>query len=296
MRFGNRFYPGANRYVYYRNGNPQYNFSDRPYTPETVKKGKIRTIISNIISLIWSVILIVFGVLSLPQKVQLDYNTEIVINDSARLLTDAEEAEMEEVFCAFQDKTGVTPAFFTINIKELKTRGENLHDYAYNLYINTFEDEKHWLVVYCKDNVEQTWSWEGMIGDDCRSIITTDLENEFTKQMQKNLRNDSMTLSAAVMDTFDQIGKKAGKISGSKIPTLIFAFGGGGLMLFIAVKTIISKAKENPEDDPRINSVQCPTAEAEPEMVKCEYYGGTFVAGAHTTCPHCGAAIEEKWE
>ena len=295
MRFGNRFYPGANRYVYYRNGAPQYYFSDRPYTREAAKKGKIRTIISNIISLFWSVILVVFGYHSLPQKVQLDYNTDIVINDSARLLTGTEEAEMEEAFRSFRDKTGVTPAFFTINIKELKNKGGNLHNYAYNLYINTFDDEKHWLVVYCKDNVEQTWSWEGMIGDDCGSIITTDLENEFTKQMQKNLQNNSKTLSASVIATFDQIGNKAGKIFGSKLPTLLFAFGGGGLLLFIAVKTIISTTKQKPEDDPRIDSVQCPTADAEPETAKCEYCGGTYVAGVHINCPHCGASIE-KWE
>ena len=295
MRFGNRFYPGANRYVYYRNGAPQYYFSDRTYTRETAKKGKISTIISNIFMIFWSVILTVFGFNSLPHKVKLDYNTDILIIDSARLLTDTEEAEMEEAFRSFQNKTGVTPAFFTINIKELKNKGGNLHNYAYNLYINTFDDEKHWLVVYCKDNVENTWSWEGMIGDDCGGIITTDLENEFTKQMQKNLQNDSKTLSAAVTDTFDQIGKKAGKISGSKIPTLLFAFAGGGLILFTAVKTIIRKTKENPEDDPRINSVQCPTAEAEPETAKCEYCGGTYVAGVHINCPHCGASIE-KWE
>ena len=38
----------------------------------------------------WSVILTVFGFNSLPHKVKLDYNTDILINDSARLLTDTE--------------------------------------------------------------------------------------------------------------------------------------------------------------------------------------------------------------
>ena len=296
MRYGNRYYRGANRFVYYLNGAPRYYFSEQPYTLENAKKGKIRTIISNIFMMFWSVLFTVFGFNSLPQKVKPDYNTEIIINDSARLLSDAEEAEMEKAFRSFQDKTGVTPAFFTINIKELKTNGVTLHKYAYDLYTSTFADEKHWLVVYCKDNVEQTWSWEGMIGDDCGGIITTDLENEFTKQMQSSLQDDSKTLSASIIETFGQIGDKAGKISGKKIPTLVLAFGGGAAFLVTAVKKILSTIKQKPEDDPRINSVQCPTAETEPATIKCAYCGGTFVAGLHSACPHCGAPFEDKWE
>ena len=84
------------------------------------------------------------------------------------------------------------------------------------MYISAFADEKHWLVVYCKDNAEQTWSWEGMIGDDCESIISTDFENEFTKQMQSNLQDDSKTLSASVLNTFDQIGNKTEKFQATK--------------------------------------------------------------------------------
>ena len=297
MRYGNRYYRGANRFVYYLNGAPRYYFSEEPYTLAAAKKEKTRTIISNIFMIFWSVLFTVFGFNSLPQKVKLDYNTEIIINDSARLLSDTEETDMEKAFRSFQEKTGVTPAFFTINVKELNTKGVSLHKYAYDLYVSTFADEKHWLVVYCKDNVEQTWSWEGMIGDDCGSIITTDLENEFTKQMQSNLQNDSKSLSASVIDTFDQIGNKAGKVSGKKIPTLLLAFGGGGAFLVTAVTKIMSTVKQKPEDDPKINSVQCPTAEAEPATVKCEYCEGTFVAGVHTACPHCGAPIEtENWE
>ena len=296
MRYGSRFYRGANRFVYYLNGAPQYYFSEQPYTLAAAKKEKTKTLISNIFMIFWGVLFTIFGFYSLPKKVTLDYNTEIVINDSARLLSDTDEADMEKAFVSFQDKTGVTPAFYTINIKELKANGGTLHNYAYDLYVNTFTDEKHWLVVYCKDNVEQSWSWEGMIGDDCGSIISTDLENEFTKKMQSNLQNDSKSLAVSVIDTFDQIGGKAGNVLGKQILTLLFIFGMGGLFLFTAVTTIIKAIKKKPEDDPRINSVQCPTAEAEPATAKCEYCEGTFVVGVHTACPHCGAPIEEKWE
>ena len=296
MRFGRSYYPGANRYVYYRAGMPQYYFSDRPYTLQNARSEKIKQFFTSIISIILAAIFGFSGYRSLPQKVKMDYNTEILISDTARLLSDTEEAEMNEAFLSFQNKTGVTPAFFTINIKELKTKGGDLQDYVYKLYVDTFNDEKHWLVVYCVDNVEKNWSWEGMIGDNCGSMITTDLENEFTRQLQSNLMDNSKSLSASVIDAFNQIGQKAGKISGNKIPTLIFLFAGGGLLLFTAVKKIIGTTKQKPEDDPRINATQCPVAETEPETIKCDYCGNEFVAKLHTTCPHCGAPLENNWE
>ena len=296
MRYGNRFYRGANRYVFYRNGRPQYYFSEQPFTLETAKKEKFRMFFSGILSAILGVILAFAGFNSLPQRVKTDYNTEILINDSAGLVSSAEEEEMKNAFQSFQDKTGVTPAFFTIDIEELKAKGGNLHNYAYNLYVNTFDDEKHWLVVYCRDNVENSWSWEGMIGDDCGSIISTDLENEFTKQLQTNLKSGVKTLSASVTGAFDQVGQKSGKVPSNKLSMLILGFGGGAFELFLAGKQFVKATKNKPEDDPRLNAVQCPEAEAEPATVKCEYCDGEFVVGLHTACPHCGAPLEEKWE
>ena len=295
MRYGNRYYSGANRYVYYRNNAPYYYYSEKPYTLQTAKAERIRSIISSIISAIIGIYFAFTGFLSLPQKVKLDYNTEIIINDSAHLLTGTDERDMEDAFLAFQNKTGVTPSFFTITDAELKHSGSSLHNYAYKLYVNTFEDEKHWLVVYCSNNEDHSWSWEGMIGDNCDSIITADMENDFTDRLQKNLLSNSKNLSAAVIDAFEKTGSKTGGFPREKITTLLFCFVGGGLLIFTAVKGVIGGIKNNPADDPRLNAVECPTAEKEPETAKCEYCGGEFVVGLHTTCPHCGASIE-NWE
>ena len=295
MRFGNRYYRGARRYVYYRNGIPQYYYSDRPYTVQAAKSARIREIIRNILSIVFGIIFGMSGFSSFPHKVTLDYNTEIIISDSARLLSETEEEEMKNAFLAFQDKTGVTPAFFTINNKELEKQGGNLHNYAYKLYVNTFDDEKHWLVVYSTHNDRSRWEWEGMIGDDCESIISTDLENEFTKRLQKNLESNSGNLSASVIDAFETIGNKSGKMPVSKILWMAFGILIGAYVIFLAIKKFIALKNKNIEEDPRLNSVECPAAETEPETAKCQYCGGEFVVGLHTTCPHCGAPIE-KWD
>ena len=296
MRYGKRYYRGSLRYVYYLNGTPQYYFSDRPYTLQSAKSEKIKKIFSNILSAIFGLIFALTGFFSLPHKVKLDYDTEIVIHDSAQLLSDTEEKEMTDAFSSFLDKTGVTPALFTIFDTELEKQGSNLHDYAYRLYVNTFDDEKHWLVVYCIDDEEEYWSWEGMIGDDCGSIITTDLENEFTSKLQNNLEKNPGMLSSSVIDAFKTIGDKSGKMPPKKILGLAAAIVFGAVVLFSAVKSIIAGAKKQPSEDPRINSVECPTSEEEPETTECQYCGKKFVSGLHTSCPHCGAPIEEKWE
>lgn len=295
MRYGKKYYRGSNRYVYYLNGAPQYYFSDKPYTLQTSKSEKIRKIFMNIFSIILGAIFAVTGFNMLPHKVKLDYNTDILINDSANLLSAAEQGEMKEAFTTFQKKTGVTPAFSTIVDTELEKQGGDLYKYSLNLYTKTFDDEKHWLVVYCIDDEEEYWQWEGIIGDDCGSMITTDLENEFTTHLQNNLQNNPKMIAASVIDTFETIGNKSGKIQFSKIPFFALCVFGAGFYIFLSTKKIITTSKEKAEDDPRINAVQCPTAEAEPETAKCQYCDGEFVVGLHTECPHCGAPIE-NWE
>lgn len=52
------------------------------------------------------------GFSSLPHKVELDFNADIIINDSEQLLSDTEEANMEKAFITFMEKNGVMPAFF----------------------------------------------------------------------------------------------------------------------------------------------------------------------------------------
>ena len=112
MRYGKKYYRGSHRYVYYLNGAPLYYYSDRPYTLQTAIGEKVYSIFMNIITAILGFIFAITGFFALPRKVKLDYNTEIVINDSVQLLTETEKGEMEDAFISFQNKTGVTPAFF----------------------------------------------------------------------------------------------------------------------------------------------------------------------------------------
>lgn len=311
MRFGRRYYPGAKRFRYFRNGTEEYYYSERPYTLKDAKKAKTKSFFSGLLSAIMGIFFAFAGLLGIPHKVKTNYDTEILIRDTAQVLSTAEEMEMSDAFSAFLDKTGVMPAFYTINPAE--KQGKSLESYAYDLYVNTFDDEKHWLVVYCGN--AGSWEWEGMIGDDCGSMIKEDLENELTKRLQRNLENDPQHVAAGVIDAFNTVRANAGKFSFKGLDgyalTLLF----GALCLYAAVKKFSGALKTDPAADPRINSELWPETKSTPEpepkpadepqpapesashpqIIKCDHCGAEFNPGDRTDCPYCGASLE-SWE
>ena len=303
MRFGNRYYPGSRRYRFFRNGTEEYYYSDRPYTLAEAKKEKTRSFFSSFFSAVMGIIFTVMGLFGVPHKIKTDYNTDILIRDSAELLSLAEETDMTDAFRAFLGKTGVTPAFYTITEEE--KQGRTLKSYAYSLYVNTFDDEKHWLIVYCGGVDRTVWEWEGMIGDDCGSIITTDLENELTERLQRNLKNDPDHISAAVIDAFNTVGGKAGNISFKSLGGFGFTLLLGLLCLYAAVKKFLRTLKTDPAADPRIGSELCPESgpESEPKpkpeperrTIKCGHCGAEFDPDGLSACPYCGTPLE-NWE
>lgn len=298
-KFGNSYYPGAHRYVYYVNRRPRYYFSDEPYTLQTAeseKKSKIA--LGSIFSAfgVLALIFVFFTHVHFPTKVNTDYNTEIIIQDTIDVLSDVEEAELRIAFNNFLDQTGITPAFLSIDDDEWEIYADNLTVYAYKTYVDMFPDEKHWLVVYSSNGNRTSWNWEGMIGDDCGGMITPDLENKFTEEVQENLWASSRyTVSSAIISAFYNIAEASQHVSfsgnASDIAPALF-----GTMVFIGIGIIllIIGLKMDPESDPRINSTQCNTDKEKPKEVKCEYCGGIYVPSAKYTCPHCGAATSQQ--
>lgn len=91
-------------------------------------------------------------VVDTPQKLEIDYDTNILIADILDVMTETEEAELSAKVKEFQDVTGVTPAVLTVANDEWKPYYESLENYAYDYYVNAFSDEKHWLIVYSTDS------------------------------------------------------------------------------------------------------------------------------------------------
>ena len=298
-KFGSRYYPGSHRYVYYVGGRPRYYFSDEPYTTKTAREQKRGRILSGILTGGGALIFFIISLMAsfhIFGRVETDYDTTVVIEDSAGILTGEDEEELRASFDSFLDLTGVTPAFVSIKEAEWKGAYSTLEVYALKTYYNMFPDEKHWLFVYSDGGDRETWGWEGIIGDDCESAITEAQEEELTEKIQQNLWASSRySVGGAIAAALDQLSQTVTKTTfDSEMGFMLIML--AGLSVY-GIYMLITGIKMDPENDPKVQSSRCTTDSDKPSEDTCEYCGGVYVHGIHYNCPHCGAPIKvEKGE
>lgn len=113
---------------------------------------------------------------------------------------------------AFYNRTGISPAVITVENSDWQGYYSDLENYAYDLYVNHFADESHWLIVYStpdgyssSDGFED-WYWEGMQGNDTDDVLTKSVTNSFNDELQKNLTaRTRYTVSSAISTSFDDL-------------------------------------------------------------------------------------------
>lgn len=129
----------------------------------------------------------------------------IHIEDRANLISN--ERELEETLNKFEDLTGICPYVITVNDSAWWDNYDSLENYAYSLYVNSFYDEQHFLIVYSEpDNAAELefvdWRWEGMQGDDTDAIITVENFNMLSNDLQKYFTIDSVSVGDALNKAF----------------------------------------------------------------------------------------------
>jgi len=283
----NSYHSGTNRYVYYQNNRPYYY-----YSTEKVKKPAVWKLPAVVIALAAFLLLCIplfsWTVIT-PNKLEMDYDTDIVIADHIDIMTEAEEADLTAKLREFQETTGITPAVLTVNNEEWTSHYDSLENYAYDYYVNAFSDEKHWLIVYSTDNGTEfeDWHWEGMQGNSTDPVITSAVSDHFNEVMQKELTaRTRYTVKDAIYDSFSAIlpGIMDAQIDWELIVLLsIISIAVTALCVFKIFQ--ITKAKKQSD------SYECETTREQPQEDTCAYCGGVYVHGLHLSCPHCGAPI-----
>ncbi len=133
-----------------------------------------------------------------------NYNHNIVLKDEAGVIDN--EDELYKELERFMDKTGVTPSVVTIHNEEWENY-YTLENYAYDRYLQEFDDEMHWLIVYSEptepDPRFNDWYWEGMQGDDTDPVITVDKANEFNRRLHGELEHGT-EFGTAVKTSFSE--------------------------------------------------------------------------------------------
>ena len=294
------YFAGSTPYVRYHNGRMDVLYADRDIT-----KTKKQDIVSNIITiLIITAFMAVFafgtfgsmsGLFRAPKKLKTDYDTTIIIEDNIGVITD--KAAMEKVLSDFLETTGITPAFITVS-NESWVHYTSLENYAYDLYVNTFDDEKHWLIVYSQSAHTSSdgfvdWYWEGMQGDDTDNIITDYSAGVFTDLMQKYLTADSKyTVERAIRLSFEQITPQIMQRHTSreqiKDAVLVLAVMAAmwGFPVVFSIRNLLKMRTY--KDYQKVPSVDGKVLVQE----TCDYCGGVYVVGTCLNCPHCGASVK----
>lgn len=289
----NTYFNGAKRYVYYKNKKPVYYYSDIEITPEYIKKRKKQWNLANFgliafysifyISMFFSAVYVV------PHKLSSECTDPNVIIDTTDIISDSEEKQMMAQLDEFRNTTGISVTILTVNDEEWFDNYYTLENYAYDYYLATLSDEKNWLIVYSEPESYtdfNDWKWEGMQGDDTDPILTEPSTKKFTNEMHKNI--SKYGFANAVTVTFDYyndiVMKPTFDIVTLIIATLVICLHGG--IFFLVFWLVFGSQIKIDEKSIKLADPQATYIED-----KCSYCDGLFLHGIHTSCPHCGAAL-----
>src|SRR5574344_1894212 len=299
--FRNRYFPGAkHRYVYYRRNVPHYVYSNYDLDDfHRSAKGQIFGCIFMILFMIPFIVtplMSIVPVIAVSKPIKLDYgDTSVVIEDNIGVIDD--ERELKKTLKDFRDKTGITPCIVTVKTEEWAANYSTLENYAYDYYVNTFDDECHWLFIYSEPTSASSsssgfnnWQWEGMQGNDTDNILTENKVGDFNEEVQKLLTDNDVGVGEAFNTSFEDLNETVMNFDSNIIPMVIFFVVWYGIIGYV----IFGMIKGLPAILHAANAVEVDMAKNKQEAKQMEicfnYCGGIYVRSqTGNICPHCGA-------
>ena len=207
--YSKRPFYNSRRFRYYdRNGVERYL-----YGSEMPRKMSIFSLIVSLLPItpfiLIGIFTLVYPLFSLGAPKPLDpvyESTGVHIMDKAGVIDN--EGSLENVLQEFEKHTGISPYIMTVYDDEWKHYNE-LWEYAYYIYINTFSDEQHFLIVYSEpENAAELdfvdWSWEAIQGDDTDPILTESKVDRFGEHLHDNLLRNNLSVGEAFELAFEE--------------------------------------------------------------------------------------------
>ncbi|MCR5101551.1 MAG: TPM domain-containing protein, partial [Butyrivibrio sp.] len=228
---------GYSRYAFYNGSRINYRYVRD--TPQSA--GLFFTYLVYVFFLLIGA-LIIYASINKVEKLNMDYAYGPGITDYIDILTDEEEEKLYETFEQFQEKTGISVGLLTDYNESWQDYYDSLENYAYDVYVNSYEDEKHWLIVYTepKDiNPEfSDWYWEGMQGDLTDLVLTGDTTDEFGEKLQRYLTSNNYTVGEAFNSAFMELTDSLiiGKTEYEPVGIIM----GGGWIIFVIFGIIMT--------------------------------------------------------
>lgn len=290
-RTSTSYFPGARTFVYYRNQNPVFVYSDSDLRT-TSKIGKLRYLLLLFyIPFIFAIVGLALSSFHIPMSLKGTEQNQIIIEDNIDVLDHTDN--LLEAMNTFKNKTGITPALITVDKSEWEPYYETLENYAYELYLNKLPDETYLLIVYSEAEHEMNsfndWDYELMEGDDTNNILTSSVNVELNSKIYDYLLTSSRYSTS---EAFEKVFVEETKIVMKKNnvwPELFMALFMSAFILFHMYFMVFFKGRKPQYKPEELKEVM--TNGAKPEIGKCEYCGSAYVIGTDLNCPHCGASI-----
>lgn len=290
--FGSRTSKATHCYVHYRHNKATYVYSD--LAPEQLKKSA-GSLAATIFSTSYFVLLILlFGYfvwegVARAQPLSMNYDTAIIIDDKIGVIDN--EDELRVTLTEFRDKTGITPAVFTVYNEDWNTdeHRPNMISHAYDTYISTFDDEKHWLIMYSqsKNPKSDEWFWEAMQGDDTDKILTEKVCNSFINDVQTGLEKSTFGVGEVLNGAFANMNSTDIKKSIDWLEVL-----GCSGIVFALVYFMVKFIKSERNNRDLVKNIQEVPMTANDEELRaleseCAYCDGIYFDNGSGQCPYC---------
>ena len=284
IRTSSTYFPGAHQYVQYKNGKPTYIYSES----KTLNQSSPLRFFLLIFYLPFLFTVWIKGypsVVNIPQRLPLKYDTSICIEDNLEVVENY--AQLQTELDSFLDLTGISVALITDTNAEWEDYYMNMETYAYDMYVQRFPDESHWLIVYTTDCGEDfdDWHFHGMQGDDTDNILTSRITGIFNDKMTKYLMQEysvDRSLEKALAD-----------IRATGLMNIYVNWEGAAVIGVISLFLIIHMCFMLRDPNKKYRKyILC--SDKVKEEAYCEYCGSAYWPGTILECPNCGAPLKSN--
>lgn len=229
-RTSHSYFPGARRYRrHYNDGRPdEYIYSSgRP------QKTTLASIITMILfGGIFSSMMFFSIRADSPKRLEENYvRPDSYVVDNIDILD--KEDEIDELLGNFNDNTGICPVIYTLYTEDYEDDYVDLESFAYNVYIETWEDERHYLIVfavpedqaaeYRKGKLEvPDYEYEIMMGDDTDPVITESIERSVVADLREGFESGEDP-DLVFIDVFESLIEKTdARLNSGRISLMMF--------------------------------------------------------------------------
>lgn len=299
------YMPGYTPYVYYDRNTKR---SDLIYTNKSVEELNKEAKKNKRTKMIGIPILIILMIVSMLKLISLSVETrikltgtsesDIAIEDNLGIFSYQDKEEIESSLINFYNKTGIPIVFVTDTNDSWIDRTDSLEQWAYSMYLNRFDDEKHYLIVYTRGEPDKEgyadWYFEGMIGDDTESAFWSSEYDAFTEELQQCFYRSWTDHSQIAHQFAKAINNTVDNMKDAEFSMVFFfanmmAYGiFVYIFLFSLLISIISLSTKTYDGYVKAKADNDTSTEA-PKTVHCEYCNGVYYVGSVLQCPYCAA-------